>query len=340
MNIDVILDVSRGDCSKAKVAYTYCKYNKYDLAVRLSGGSNTGATAYHLGEKFVTHLIPTSVLFGIPSVIGRNCLVQPRFFLEELAQLQEQFNRHPELKILDLRKLVKIDGRACIITEEHVAEDSLETEIGTTKKGVGPAARDKYARKAQQAKDIPELQPFVTDLISDIYNYKYTNILAIGTQGHYLDPHFGDYPYVTSTHCGIAAVSLNGLPLSKLREKIGVIKCYETYVGSKIFQGADPIFAQMAEVGFERGSTTGRLRQCNFLNLQDLLPALFVNDISTLVVSKMDVLQKLNCWKVIDSSGIILDLKSEGTFKYYLVTQAQTVNSQINVKFSYQPYEI
>ena len=41
---------------------------------------------------------------------------------------------------------------------------------------------------------------------------------------------------------------------------------YDTYVGQKQFEPDDEIFPMLREVGQEYGATTGRPRQCNWLN--------------------------------------------------------------------------
>ena len=46
---------------------------------------------------------------------------------------------------IDIDELVFIAENAHIITDEHLEEDSKDTAIGTTKRGNGPAYREKYA---------------------------------------------------------------------------------------------------------------------------------------------------------------------------------------------------
>lgn len=61
-----------------------------------------------------------------------------------------------------------------------------------------------------------------------------TVILMEGAQGFWLDPDWGDYPYVTSSHTGTAAAIQNGINPRSIRNVWGVIKAYETYVGERL----------------------------------------------------------------------------------------------------------
>ena len=65
---------------------------------------------------------------------------------------------------VDIEGKIFIAENAHIITHKHLEEDGKDTDIGTTKRGNGPAYRDKYARKGLRAKDIEEFQPFLIDL--------------------------------------------------------------------------------------------------------------------------------------------------------------------------------
>ena len=338
MQIDIVTDLNFGDTGKGCVTHHLLKENKYNIVLKTSGSSNAGHSIYHDGQKFVTHLIPAGIFYGIKSIIGKNCLVHPESFLSEIEDLQRKFNQIESLKHFNLESLVKIDADTFVITDEHIAEDCKDTTIGTTKKGTGPAARDKYARLGKQAKDIPELKDYLCDIYKETRDSCGTdiNILCEGAQGFYLDINFGEYPYVTSSHCTTAAVLLCGLPHNKINNVYGVVKAYETYVGLNKFEGEDPVFAKMREVGGEFGSTTGRPRQCNFLNIDKLTKAIHTNGVDILVVNKMDVLQQLNCWKVRYDNNEIKDLKSESEFKYLLNTIAPCKHTENkSILFSY-----
>jgi adenylosuccinate synthase len=267
-------------------------------------------------------------------------LVHPRTFFNELNVLQEQFNKCDDLKHISVASLVRIDKNTFVITDEHIEEDSKDEVIGSTKKGVGPASRDKYARVSKQVQDIPELQRFVIDF-PDVIHQKDTRILGEGAQGFYLDVNFGDYPYVTSTHCSMAAVPLNGIPMKSLNKVYGAIKIYSTYVGKNKFQGEDPRFDLIAEAGQEFGSTTGRKRQVNWLDMDKLIYALKINEVTDLVISKMDVFRNLGIFALVKDNKVI-EFEDEWSMKSFILNllHDKPTNFIQNIIFSESPNDI
>ena len=338
---DVVTDLLWGDNGKGKITHDLLKNNKYDYCLKLAGSANAGHTIYHHGEKFVTHLLPAGIFFNIPSIIGRNCLVHPDTFFNEINTLQEQFNKNKDLKHINIKSLIKIDKNTCIITDDHIKEDSKDIVIGSTKRGVGPAARDKYARTSVQAQDVESLNNFVIDFPEIIYSKDQVSIIGEGAQGFYLDVNFGQYPYVTSTHCSIAAVPLNGVPVSSINKVYGAIKIYSTYVGKMSFQGSDPRFDQIAEEGLEFGSTTGRKRQVNWLDLDKLIYSIKANDVTDLIISKVDIFKKLNIFAVVKNNEII-EFSNIDQLKRFVITciRSGNCNSVENIVFSESPHNI
>lgn len=288
MIADVIVDLQYGDCGKGKITHYLCSTGKYTHVVRYNGGCNAGHTIYHKGKKFVTHHIPAGVFFGIKSIIGPGCVVNPEQFFKEIKELEDGG--------LQVRNLVKIATNTHIITRSHLSDDSGDTTIGTTKRGNGPAYSDKYARTGVRAESVPELQEFLVDFLEEMHQ-EGTIALFEGAQGFGLDIDWGDYPYVTSSHCTVAGAMLNGVPPRAIRNVWGVAKAYETYVGTKKFQGEDPIFDEICDVGEEYGATTGRKRQVNWMDWNLIDTAIKVNGVTHLVVNKMDVLREVGCWK-------------------------------------------
>jgi len=292
MIADIVVDLQYGDCGKGKVAHHLCKTNKYTHVVRYNGGCNAGHTIWHEGEVFITHHIPCGVFFGIKSIIGPGCVVDSSRFLEEIEGLKE--------RDIDT-SLVKISSNAHIITDFHRAEDSSETAIGTTKRGNGPAYRDKYGRKGVRALEVPELEDFLIDIYDELHiESEDPLILFEGAQGFGLDVDWGDYPFVTSSHCTVGSAILNGVPPKSIRDIWGVAKIYETYVGAKDFEGQDPIFEEIRQAGNEYGSTTGRPRQINWLDMNLLEMATRINGVNNLVINKVDVLEEVGAWRLFD----------------------------------------
>jgi adenylosuccinate synthase len=129
-----------------------------------------------------------------------------------------------------------------------------------------------------------------------------------------LDIDWGDYPYVTSSHCTVAGALLNGIPPKAVRNVWGVGKAYETYVGTKNFQGNDPIFEKICEIGQEYGATTGRKRQTNWMEWELIEKAIKVNGVTHLVINKMDVLREIGVWKAFFGQNL-LNFSSEAEFQ-------------------------
>lgn len=299
MIADVVVDLQYGDCGKGKIAHALCKENKYTHVIRYNGGCNAGHTIYHNGKKFVTHHIPCGVFFGIKSIIGPGCVVHVDTFLKEIKELEDAG--------IPAKKLVHVASNAHLITDFHRAQDGKDEEIGTTKRGNGPAYRDKYDRKGVRAMDDPRLQSYIISMYHELYEndaYSDISILFEGAQGFGLDIDWGDYPYVTSSHCTVGSALLNGVPAKAVRDVWGVAKIYETYVGAKDFEGPDEIFETIREVGEEYGATTGRPRQINWLDFDMLKMAARINGCTKIVFNKMDVLEQVDSWQLYEGPNL------------------------------------
>jgi adenylosuccinate synthase len=308
--VDVIVDLQYGDCGKGKVAHYLSHKNSYTHVLRYNGGCNAGHTIFHKGKKFVTHHIPAGVFFGVRSIIGSGCVLDPDQFFSEIRMLEKGG--------VKTKGKLFVAENTHVITSAHKAEDRKKGgKIGTTGRGNGPAYRDKYGRTGVRARDVKKLKPYLADLYQEWYSGKDVRILAEGAQGFGLDIDWGDYPFVTSSHCTSAGALLNGLPASSVRDVWGVAKIYETYVGSKKFQPKGEVFNRIADIGEEYGATTGRRRQCNWMDMQNLERAVRMNGVTHLVFSKVDVLRAVEAWAVIDK-GKVKKFKSEKAMDDFL----------------------
>jgi len=314
IQVDVIVDLQYGDCGKGKVAHYLSNKESYTHVLRYNGGCNAGHTIFHKGKKFVTHHIPAGVFFGVKSIIGPGCVLDPDQFFREIKMLEDGG--------VPMKDKIFIAGNTHVITNAHKAEDKVKGgKIGTTGRGNGPAYRDKYGRTGIRAEKIKRLQPYLIDMYEEWYGGKKdVTILAEGAQGFGLDIDWGDYPFVTSSHCTAAGALLNGLPASSVRDVWGVAKIYETYVGSKKFQPKGEVFNKMGDIGEEFGSTTGRRRQTNWMNMQTLERAINMNGVTHLVLSKVDVLREVGEWAVIDGTKV-LPFATEKAMKDFILAR-------------------
>ena len=328
MIADIVVDLQYGDCGKGKIAHDLCKRNNYTHVIRYNGGCNAGHTIYHQGEKFVTHHIPCGVFFGITSIIGPGCVIHPETFFKEIEELEK--------RDIPARNLVKIAHNAHIITDFHKSQEKEEKELGTTKQGNGPDYRDKYARKGVRIEEDKRFSSYTIDLYEELYeNEKNIEILFEGAQGFGLDIDWGDYPFVTSSHCTVGSAILNGVPPKCIRNIWGVAKIYETYVGAKKFQCFDDeAFDLIREVGQEYGSTTGRPRQINWLDYDLLKMAARINGIGKLVLNKMDVLEEVDKWRLYDNN-VLYEFRSRRDIEFWLETRlSNDVDENLEIFFS------
>ncbi len=126
-------------------------------------------------------------------------------------------------------------------------------------------------------------------------------ILAEGAQGSLLDIDFGSYPFVTSssTVCAGACIGL-GISPQKIGNVLGIFKAYCTRVGSGPFPTElhNDVGQKLRDKGNEYGSTTGRPRRCGWLDLVALKYAVMLNGITSLIMTKADVLDSFETIKV------------------------------------------
>jgi adenylosuccinate synthase len=122
------------------------------------------------------------------------------------------------------------------------------------------------------------------------------NVLFEGAQGALLDIDHGTYPFVTSSTTTAAGASAGtGVAPAALGGVVGVCKAYTTRVGNGPFPTeAEPAVAErIREAGGEFGATTGRPRRCGYFDAAALRYAVRVNGITSLALTKLDVLSVL-----------------------------------------------
>jgi adenylosuccinate synthase len=307
---DVIVDLQAGDTGKGKVAHALAK--NYDMIFRYNGGSNAGHTVYHDGKKVVTHLVPIGVLFGIPSVIGLGCVVNIPKLVEEIRDLQAQG--------IKTDGLIFVDKRVHVVFGYHIDEDTRDSKIGTTRQGIGPAYRDKYSRQGTRIGDLDtsSIKDFSVIDTYELFHNKHNDwrILCEGAQGFQIDIDWGDYPYVTSSHCTVGSAILNGISPRRLRHIYGIMKAYETYSGFKTtFQNEnDPDLQKIQEAGGEFGATTGRKRKVRWLDLDGVVKAANINGVTDLIINKADILAQVGVFKYVHN-GILVEVPNLDEFK-------------------------
>jgi adenylosuccinate synthase len=123
------------------------------------------------------------------------------------------------------------------------------------------------------------------------------NVLFEGAQGTLLDIDHGTYPFVTSsTATAGGACTGAGVGPTRIDQVVGLVKAYTTRVGGGPFptELTDAVGERLRAVGAEFGSVTGRARRCGWLDFPALRYAARINGLSSLAVTKLDVLTGLD----------------------------------------------
>jgi adenylosuccinate synthase len=196
-------------------------------------------------------------------------------------------------------KAARLGIRVQDLLDPKILRQKIETALGEKNvllervHGVAPVELEELAGRMA---DVAErLSPHVADtsLLVDRALREGKRVLLEGAQGTLLDLDHGTYPFVTSSNpiAGAAATGI-GIGPTRIDEVVGVAKAYVTRVGEGPFpteiEGPDQ--ARVRELGHEYGTTTGRERRCGWLDLVGLRFAVRVNGITSLVLTKLDVL--------------------------------------------------
>jgi adenylosuccinate synthase len=329
----VIVGAQWGDEGKGKIVDLLAQ--QCDVVCRYQGGPNAGHTIVVGDETFKIRQTPSGVISGKTSVIGAGCVVDPQVLLDELDELRAR-GIDPSV--------VVVSGNAHLIMPWHVAIDQASErrlgslQIGTTRRGIGPAYADKASRIGIRVQDVLDpkilrqkievalaeknvwlervyevapfdletvwaryagyaerLAPYVGDvsLLVDTALRDGKDVLFEGAQATLLDLDHGTYPFVTSSN-PIASGAATGVGIGPTRidRVLGVSKAYVTRVGEGPFPSeiAGPTQDRLRELGGEYGTVTGRERRCGWLDLVALRYAVRVNGMTSLALTKLDVL--------------------------------------------------
>lgn len=120
--------------------------------------------------------------------------------------------------------------------------------------------------------------------------------LAEGAQGTLLDVKFGTVPFVTGSYTLAQSVATGlGVPSRCLDRVVGVIKAYVTRVGNGPFPTKlDNEIGRFLQIeGAEKGSVTGRIRDCGAVDALAARWAVAVNGVTDIYLTKLDILTGL-----------------------------------------------
>lgn len=156
MPASIVVGTQWGDEGKGKIIDIIA--SRADVVVRSQGGNNAGHTVVNDGNTYKLHLIPSGILYkNTLCLIGAGVVLDPKDFIGELDSLGERGVTFDNLKI---------DPRAHVIMPWHITLDGLSekfrgnSDIGTTKRGIGPAYMDKYERCGIRVYDLIHPEAF------------------------------------------------------------------------------------------------------------------------------------------------------------------------------------
>ena len=141
-----------GDEGKGKIVDWLSE--KADVIVRFQGGHNAGHTLVVNGITYKLKLLPSGIVRkNKVSIIGNGVVIDPWALLDEIKQIEK-------LGIKINEKNLYIAENAILILQLHreldgIREDSKNTDnIGTTRRGIGPAYEDKVGRRGIRVIDL------------------------------------------------------------------------------------------------------------------------------------------------------------------------------------------
>ena len=156
----ILVGAQWGDEGKGKIT-DLIAYDM-DLVVRYQGGNNAGHTVIHGGRTLKLHLIPSGIMYPhITPVIGNGCVIDPKVLLEEMDRLEADGLATHRLRISCNAHLIMpyhrdLDGAS----ERRLGKQ----EIGTTRRGIGPAYMDKASRMGIRVQDLADEHIFLLKL--------------------------------------------------------------------------------------------------------------------------------------------------------------------------------
>ncbi len=182
----------------------------------------------------------------------------------------------------------------------------LDVELAAANKEIVALGGESLSRKAVEAEygaAAARLTPFVTDTTVLLHEAasRRERILFEGAQGTLLDVDHGTYPYVTSSNAVAGgACTGTGMGPTFIDAVLGISKAYTTRVGAGPFPTElnDALGEQLRAAGGEFGATTGRPRRCGWLDMVVLRHAVRVNGLTSVALTKLDVLSGLERLKV------------------------------------------
>ena len=150
MSCCVIVGAQWGDEGKGKIVDLLAE--RADVVARYQGGNNAGHTLMLGDEVYKLRLVPSGILYpGTTCVLGSGCVIDPEVLIEELDGLEQRGIDTSGLRISGNAHLI-MPWHRIIDADSELMLGSLQ--IGTTRRGVGPAYADKASRVGIRVQDL------------------------------------------------------------------------------------------------------------------------------------------------------------------------------------------
>jgi adenylosuccinate synthase len=292
MSVTVVVGGQKGDEGKGKISAYLARKNDFDICMRISG-PNAGHTIKYNGKNIGLVTLPCGFINKRARIlVGRGAYIDVAKFLSEVDEIGAGESSR-----------IGVDEYATIITDSQKNQERenahLMKEIGSVGTGLGPARISKIKRGADVvfAKDVPELEPFLTDTTAEIFQalQEDKNILLEGDQGFGLSLIHGEFPFVTSRDTTASTfLGEAGIGPTAVKDVYVVFKPYATRVAT------GPLEDEMEEVsdwfhtkGGEVGTVSGRKRRVGQFEWENAKKAVQTNGATKICITHIDVFGEL-----------------------------------------------
>ena len=320
MSVNAVVGVQWGDEGKGRIVDYLAR--DAQMVIRFQGGDNAGHTVINELGRFALHIIPSGVFNPeTMNIVSAGTVVNFDTMAEEIDNIEKTAGRSVDNVFID-RRAHLIMPYHCLLDGAEEGRRSEGQKIGTTKRGIGPCYSDKAARMGLRAGDlldedwlrtaswkerfgsyIIDSMPVVRDAVESG-----RNILLEGQLGIMRDNDWGIYPYTTSSNPTVAgACNGAGIAPRHIDRVFGVVKAYSTSVGGGPYMTElfDADGEKLRSIGGEFGATTGRPRRCGWLDLVAADYACYMNGVTDLALTKLDVLDSFETIRV--CTGYMID---------------------------------
>tara|TARA_B100000963_G_scaffold352604_1_gene366046 strand:- start:219 stop:1217 length:999 start_codon:yes stop_codon:yes gene_type:complete len=320
---DIIVGLQNGFEGKTKVGINLLKNSFYDLCIKVNGGVKSTPIFFEGKEIFLKE-IPYSILFGIKTLISNSCLINFKNLVDDIKTLK---NLNISTNNLYISKNVQI------IQAQHLSENrrnGLNDKYFST-------YRDKYNKLGITVDEIDYLDMIkyldnniVTKIDTIDLITKSKKILLYQFYSFNYDIDWGLYNKSKSIHSN-AGFCCTLVSPNLVNNIYGISSIYDI-----CFENYDNIVCcdDLKKIeNFENNICKDRTIFCNWLNLDNLLRSLKINNVSILIFTRCDVLINIHVYKLYHNNKLI-EFKNWKEFNKYLGNEINKVCNLNEINYS------